>query len=410
MRAREADSAHAWWRLAAAFAISTVGNSGMWIPQTVLPLLQAEFGIGRAGASIPYTVTMVGIGVGTILMGRLADRYGVFLPLLSAALALGLGYAAAGSATSLEQFALAQGVLIAALGCSVTFGPLIADISLWFRRRLGLAVAIAATGNYLSGAIWPPIVQYAADAFGWRAAYYGVGMASVLIIVPLALVFRTRPPESPRVAATAASRAAEARPLGLAPNTLMLLLMVAGVGCCIAMSMPQVHIVAYCADLGYGPARGAEMLSMMLGFGMVSRLASGWIADRIGGLWTLALGVAGQFVALALFLPFNGLASLYAISIFFGLVQGGIVSTYPVIVREHFEPRGIATRVSLVFTATLAGMAIGGWASGAIFDLTGSYRWAFAHGMAWNLVNLAIIGWLIARTRGLEARRTAMAQ
>jgi len=187
------------------------------------------------------------------------------------------------------------------------------------------------------------------------------------------------------------------RPLGLSPNALTVLLSIAGVGCCVAMSMPQVHIVAYCGDLGYGVQRGAEMLSVMLGFGIVSRLAFGWISDRIGGLRTLLLGSALQGIALALFLPFDGLVSLYVVSALFGLFQGGLVPAYPIIVREFFPPREAGTRVAIVLMATLFGMALGGWLSGAIFDATGSYRAAFWNGIGWNLLNMSIAFWLLRR-------------
>ena len=160
------------------------------------------------------------------------------------------------------------------------------------------------------------------------------------------------------------------RPFGLTPLAAQVMLCIAGLACCVAMSMPQVHIVAYCGDLGYGPARGAEMLSLMLACGIVSRLLSGWICDHIGGLRTLLLGSALQGVALLLFLPFNGLASLYVISALFGLFQGGIVPSYAIIVREHFEPREAGARVGTVIMFTLFGMALGGWMSGEIFDLT----------------------------------------
>src|SRR5688500_9031277 len=183
----------------------------------------------------------------------------------------------------------------------------------------------------------------------------------------------------------AQARTFSERPLGLTPNALMILLAIAGVACCVAMSMPQVHIVAYCGDLGYGAVRGAEMLSLMLGFGIVSRLASGWICDRIGGLRTLLLGSALQGVALLMFLPSDRLAALYVVSALFGLFQGGIVPSYAIIVREYFSPREAGARVGTVLMATLFGMALGGWMSGAIFDLTGSYKAAFVNGIAWNL-------------------------
>jgi MFS family permease len=164
--------------------------------------------------------------------------------------------------------------------------------------------------------------------------------------------------------------------------------------------MPQVHIVAYCGDLGYGVARGAEMLSLMLGFGIFSRIASGFIADRIGGVATLLLGSTLQGVALLLYLFFDGLASLYVISALFGLFQGGIVAMYAIIIRDYFPPQEAGTRLGIVLMATLLGMALGGWMSGALFDFTGSYRAAFVNGLIWNLLNVSIAVWLLMRTVG----------
>jgi MFS family permease len=169
--------------------------------------------------------------------------------------------------------------------------------------------------------------------------------------------------------------------------------------------MPQVHLVAYCGELGFGPARGAEMLSVMLGFGIVSRLATGLIADRVGGVATLLMGSTLQGVALLLYLFFDGLTSLYVISALFGLFQGGIVPSYAIIIREYFPPREAGTRIGLVIMATLFGMALGGWMSGAIFDYAGSYHAAFANGLAWNLLNVTIATWLLFRS----GRRMAFA-
>jgi len=217
----------------------------------------------------------------------------------------------------------------------------------------------------------------------------------------MSLLVRRRPPaHAPVVAGTAQGMMLR----GISHSRLMVLLCIAGVMCCVAMSMPQVHIVAYCGDLGYGVARGAEMLTLMFGFGVVSRLATGWIADRIGGLWTLLLGSVLQGLALVLYFIFDGLTSLYVVSALFGLFQGGIIPSYAIIVREYFPAREAGTRVGIVLMMTILGMALGGWMSGAIFDLTGSYRAAFANGVAWNLVNLAIAILLLVRSRPAAAR------
>jgi MFS family permease len=367
----------------------------MWSYMVALPTLQAEFGVARADASLPFTFVMIGFAAGGVLMGQLADRFGVAVPLGIGTLALTAGYVAVGWSQNLWQLTLAHGLLIG-FGCSASFGPLIADVSHWFVRRRGIAVSLAAAGNYVAGTIWPPVVQHFIASFGWRATHTGIGLFCLITMLPLVFALRRRIEVHHTEAAlqSATCRAAE---LPFSPQTLQVLLCFAGVACCVAMSMPQVHIVAYCGDLGYGVARGAEMLSLMLGFGFVSRITSGFIADRIGGLRTLLLGSVLQGIALFLYLWFDGLVSLYIISALFGLFQGGIVPSYAIIVREFFSPREAGTRVGIVLMATLIGMALGGWLSGAIFDLTGSYRAAFLNGLGWNLLNMAISMWLLMR-------------
>ncbi|MEM9241016.1 MAG: MFS transporter [Pseudomonadota bacterium] len=388
------DSRAAWWRLAVSLVLATIGGVGLWSTVVVLPLIEREFGVDRGGASLPYTATMVGFAFGGVFMGRLADRFGIMRPVMLGAVILGLGYIAAAHATSYWMFVAIQAVLIGALGSSVTFGPMVADVSFWFRRHRGIAVAIAASGNYLAGAVWPPVLESAIAVWGWRDTYAVTGVFVMLTMIPLALFLRLRadldaqnPPNAAILART-----------NLTPRTVKMLLLLAGVACCVAMSMPQVHIVAYCLDLGYGPARGAEMLSVMLGLGIVSRIGSGFIADRIGGLKTLILGSSLQGLALFFFLPFDGLVSLYLISALFGISQGGIVPSYSLIVRDVFPAREASRLVSLVLMATVMGMALGGSMSGEIYDLTGSYVAAFLNGIAWNALNLGIAVFLLIGT------------
>ena len=391
------ESPYAWQRLAVSLALSTIGGVGLWSSVVALPAVQADFGVARGEASLPYTLTMIGFGASSILLGRLADRFGIMMPVLAGAVAMALGYAAAAASPSLWLYALAQGLLIGA-GSAATFAPLLAHVSLWFSRRRGIAVAIFASGNYLAGTVWPPIVQHFIESAGWRQTSFGIGLFCLATMLPLALLLRRPPPivelemSGSRGASTSAVHS-----IALSSGTLQTLLVVAGLCCCVAMSMPQVHLVAYCSDLGYGPARGAEMLSLMLACGIVSRVSFGFICDRIGGLRTLLLGSTLQGVALLFYLPFDGLASLYVVSALFGLFQGGIVPSYAIIVREYFPPREAGARVGAVITATLFGMALGGWMSGAIFDLTGSYKAAFANGIAFNLANVSIALFLLRR-------------
>ena len=453
-----ADSPAAWLRLLASVALMVLGGCGMYVVVVVLPTVQAEFGVARGEASLPYTLTMVGFGIGSMLMGKITDRYGIMVAMFLGVVGLSVGFVLAGMSSNLLQFALIHGLLIGMLGSSATFAPLIADTSLWFDRRRGIAVAICAAGNYVGGTIWPPVVQHFVESVGWRQTYFGIGIfcfvddaaarAAPAAAAPGARISAAkdrRPGRRRRrtgartgarksgcdaagasgatgvsasagcrcrcigasglAAVSAAGSAPTSRPLGFSPGMLQVLLCIAGVACCVAMSMPQVHIVAYCSDLGYGAARGAQMLSLMLGFGIVSRLASGLICDRIGGLRTLLLGSVLQTIALVMFLPFDGLVSLYLVSALFGLFQGGIVPSYAIIVRELYSPREAGTRVGAVLTATMLGMALGGWMSGAIFDLTGSYDAAFLNGIAWNLLNVGIVLWLMHRSGILRFRR-----
>ncbi|MEX0591534.1 MAG: MFS transporter [Xanthobacteraceae bacterium] len=390
-------------RLGTALLLGTIGSVGMWSVVVALPAVQADFGVARADATLPYTLAMIGFGGGGIVMGRLADRFGIMAPLVLGAFALAVGYLAAGASPTLWAFALAH--LLVGFGSSATFGPMLADISYWFTARRGIAVAIVASGNYLAGTVWPPVVQHFISTAGWRPTHIGIGLFCIAATLPLVLVMRRRAPVQEIVSGTTFAAGSKGAQLGISPNALQVLLCIAGLSCCVAMSMPQVHIVAYCGDLGYGVARGAEMLSLMLGLGILSRIASGFIADRIGGVATLLVGSTLQGVALFLYLWFDGLTSLYVISGLFGLFQGGIVPMYAIIVREYFPAQEAGTRLGIVLLATLIGMAFGGWMSGLIFDLTGSYQAAFANGLLWNLLNVSVATWLLLR----GGRRLAVA-
>lgn len=393
------DSRYALRRLIISLLAMLMGSSSMFVVAVVLPQVQAEFGVSRADVSLPYTLLMIGFGVGGIYMGRLVDRYGVTVALWLGSIGILIGFVWAGLSTNIYTFALAHGVFLGLFGISATFAPLVADTSLWWNKRRGIAVAVCASGNYLAGAIWPGLANWGIATSGWRETYIVMGVVCSVGVALLAWFLRQRPPRVEPAAPTTTTPFSTQRPFGLTKTQAQTLLIIAGLACCVAMAMPQVHIVAYCVDLGYGPARGAEMLSLMLACGVISRLISGVICDKIGGVRTLILGSALQGVALLMFLPFNGLVSLYIISAVFGLFQGGIVPSYAIIIREHFPLAETGRRVGAVIMATMLGMALGGWLSGKLFDLTGSYQTAMLNGLAWNALNLAIAVWLLWRLK-----------
>ncbi|OYU49560.1 MAG: MFS transporter [Rhizobiales bacterium PAR1] len=389
------DSPYAWLRLWMALLCSTIAGVGMWAIIVVLPAVQTEFGILRGEASLPYTAMMLGFAFGTIVLGRMADRTGIVAPILIAGVTIGLGFVLAGLSPNIYLFSAAHGFLIG-VGTGTSFAPMMADISHWFVRNRGVAVVIVAAGNYLAGTVWPMAIKFALPVYGWRTTYIVIGIVVAVTMVPLAFFFRRRPSQKTMEAADAAAEIARAD-LGMSPALLQFLLVVAGFACCVAMSMPQVHLVAYCGDLGYGVARGAEMLSLMLFLGIFSRIGSGIVADKIGGAATLLIGSIMQGTALVLYLFFDGLTSLYVISGVFGLFQGGIVPMYAVICREFLPPREAGGRIGFVISATIFGMAFGGWISGAIYDWTQSYRLAFFNGVLWNAINLSVVTWLLWR-------------
>ncbi|MEY9142103.1 MFS transporter [Bradyrhizobium elkanii] len=389
------DSAAAWRRLLIVLAIATVGSVGQWSVVIVLPQVQAAFGGTRGAVSLAYTLTTIGFALGGVVTGRLTDRLGIVPAMVAGIALLLIGYIGAGFSTALWQFIAAQ--LVIGLGASSTFAPLMAEASHWFVRRRGIAVGIAGSGYYLSGALWPPIIERGIVHYGWQTTLIGISIFCAIAMTALVLVLRSS------IGGTQnRSISAETRPsvdLNLSPNVLTGILSVASFCCCMAMAIPQVHIVSYCGDLGYGVARGAEMLSLMLALGVISRIGSGFIADRIGGLGTLLTGSMAQACALTMYLFVDGLTSLYVVSGLFGLFQGGIVSSYAIIVRETMPAKEAAMRVGTVIMVSLLGMSAGGWISGVIFDMFVSYRAAFLNGILWNLVNIGIVLLLLTRSR-----------
>src|SRR3981081_312810 len=389
------DSRQAWVRLVLAVIIGSIGSVGVWAGVWWRPVCEAEFGASRGAVSLAFTLTMLGFGLGGVATGKITDRFGIVAAMGLSISFLGLAYVLAGLSTTLWQFILVP-VLIG-LGTSATFAPLMAEASHWFERYRGLAVTIVASGNYVGGTIWSPVVNWGVQSAGWRTTHIAVGIFCAVSMTLVLVLLRAQ------IGGATARDHDNAPPpridLRLSTNTLTALLCIASISCCVAMAMPQVHIVAYCGDLGYGVARGAEMLSLMMAFGVVSRIGSGFLADKIGGIRTLLIGSVAQGFALLFYLFFDGLTSLYIISAIFGLFQGGIVPSYAIIVRESMPASEAATRAGIVILASVGGMSFGGWVSGVIFDATGSYGAAFLNGLAWNALNITIMVSLLIRAR-----------
>jgi len=391
----QTDSIYSWRRAFYSILIGIVTNASLWTSVTLMPSLQSEFGLTRTEASYPYIAIMVGYLVGAPMLGRWSDRYGVSNILLVGSLLASLGYVVGGLTQSFWLFLLTQ--LFIGLGAAVGVAPLTADISHWFRKRRGLAVSVVSCAGYFSGAFWTTVIANVLHGGDWRDVHMLIGGA-LWLVVPLSFLVRRRVPtyildEADRHSAN------KAKYSGLSPTAIKWILAVAGISCCIAMAIPQVHIVALCQDLGLTVSQGSELLSMMLLGGIISRLVSGVVIDMVGPVKILLVGSFLQMLALGLYIPADGLASLQVVSVVFGLAQGGILPSYPLIVREYLPARSAGAVIGFVFTATIFGMAFGGWLSGWIYDQTGSYFVAFLNGIGWNVVNIVLIGLLALRMR-----------
>ena len=392
-----------WITASISLAILTVAFGSPWVAIVALKLIAAETGGARSVPAFASSLAWFGSGIGGIAMGWLADRYGVRLIVLVGATMIAIGLAIA----SLGQDLLGQanalyigyGLFVGLTGIAGLNAPLYVYVSRWFDRRRGSALALIAGGQYLAGAIWPPILERAIAAYGWRNTMLVFGICEFVLIVPLAVIFLKRPPE---VIVPPSTHADAERPtvLGWPPNLVFGLLMVAASCCCVPMAMPQTHLVALCSDLGIVPARGAIMLSLLLGIAFFSRQMWGYISDKIGGLTTVLIGSAWQFCAIIAFSLTQNEAGLFTVSALFGLGFAGIIPAYVLAARELFPAHEAGWRVPTLLGCTGLGMAFGGWFAGLLYDRFGYYAVAFETGLVFNAVNIIIIGLLVTR-RGI---------
>ncbi|MDB2387882.1 MFS transporter [Alphaproteobacteria bacterium] len=390
----EQDSQQAWFRLAIIFAMSVIGTAGMWSVVIILPNIQNEFTLGRAASTYPYVATMFGYGFGNVIIGRMLDKIGIKKPIIFALSLLVTSYVLSFFAKNVFWLSTIQFFL--GFSAAAFFGPMMADISNYFYKRKGLAVSLVASGQHLCGAIWPFVIKDFIIEGDWRNAHLFIALVCSILIPILFYFLGNKVPKmnNEQKLTTQDEDINSKVNLSISNRQIQILLMIAGVLCCVAMSMPQVHIVPLCIDNGYGLAVGTEILSFMLFAAVASRVIFGFLSDKIGPIQTLILGSSLQAISLTMFLPFNSQLSLYIVAICFGLSQGGIVPIYAVIISKFLPSNEVAERVGWLIFATIIGMSLGGWLSGEIYDFTNSYRLAFINGIFWNIMNLCIMIYL----------------
>ncbi|MEM7251412.1 MAG: MFS transporter [Pseudomonadota bacterium] len=385
--------------LGTSLCLMIIGTGSVYLLVVALKPISTEFGWPRSDLSIAYAAQYFGAGVGGIAMGFWLDRSGMAKPALLGAIMIGLGGVATSFADAAWHFWLIYGLMMGLFGRATLFSPLMANITRWFGPRRAFAVGILGSGQALAGGLWPPIFQYGIETYGWRSTSLWYGVLVLAVMVPLTVVFRRRLPEQPS-APGGKSSSSTYRTI-LSEPTLLIVLCSAIVGCCVAMSLPLAHMVAHVSDLGYAPARGAEMLSLaLLTAALSSMVGLGALTSRFGGLGALLTFSTVQTFALGLLLVFDDLAALYVVAIIFGLGYGGILPSYPVIVREYLPGQTAGSRTAIVVFFGSLGMAIGSWLGGLAHDLTGAYGPAFAVGIGFNCFNLLVITAVFRRARG----------
>jgi MFS family permease len=400
------ESRASWIAAAIVLGLLSISYGSPLLGVVGLKPITEDLGSTRQLVALASALTWLGTGIGGIVMGQVAERFGIRRTVIFGAsmIALGLVVSASGNIWTLL---IGNSVLVGFLGNGALYPPLLVYVTRWFDRRRGTALALISSGQYIAGMVWPSVFERAISAYGWRATM--VAFAGVVVaIVPIAAMFLQRTPEAP--GAFGFGAAGQRRTvLGMRPNLVLALVCTAGFFCCVPMAIPQGHLVAFCSDVGIPAAQGAAMLSVLQGSAFVSRMLWGWMADRVGGLKTVLVGSACQAAAVAAFMTTQDEAGLFAISAAYGLGFSGIIPAYIVAVRELYPSREASWRVPSVLFVSMAGMAFGGWLAGALYDHFGFYTPAFAIGLMFNLANLAVVGFLVLRqrrSRGLPALAT----
>jgi MFS family permease len=399
------DGREAWQVTIAALVIASVALGAPYIVTVALRPIAEDLGGFRSVPSGASSLALLGTGVGGLAMGWVAERIGVRLTVMFGA-AMVLAGLALSSGGQVWQLYVGHGLLIGFLGNGAINAPLYVYVTRWFERRRGTALALIASGQYLAGAFWPPLFERAMAAYGWRMTMLAFGVLVAVVVVPLALIFLTPAPVPPRGVGTAdgASRKS-GLVLGLKPNVTFSLLAGAAFICCIPMAMPSAHLIALCGDLGMAPARGALMLSVLLICAFISRQFWGWLSDKIGALMTLIIGSGAQAAATVGFIFTQDEAGLFAVAAAFGLGFAGLIPAYILAARQYFPAHEASWRVPTVLLTGMSGMAAGSWMGGVIYDYFGFYAPAFTTGLAFNLVNFAVISFLLLQSRRMQGAR-----
>jgi MFS family permease len=395
---RSIETRTSWVVASVSLILLGLSFGGPWITAVGLKEITFDTGGARQVPSLAVSLAFFGAAVGGLLMGRLANSYGIRWTVITGATMIALGLVISAGGTPWQLY-IGHGLFMGLLGNAGLNAPLFVYVSRWFDRRRGSALALISSGGYLAGFIWPTIFERAIANFGWRWTMIGFAIFQAVVIIPLAIVFLRPPPEAPAETAAHAGRGGKRKVFGWNGNLVFAMIAFAAFLCCVTMSMPQQHLVAFCSDLGISATVGAAMLSVLLGMGFFSRQAWGWVSDRIGGLLTALFSSILQCVAVSGFLFTQDVTGLFAVSVAFGLGFSALIPAYVLTIRECYPLSEAHWRVPTLLLLSGSGMATGGWLAGYLYDMHGYYAPAFITGVAFNIANMALLFMLVVRQR-----------
>ena len=396
------ETSYGWVVVFASLAVHSISLGAPTILFVALKPIAADLGTVRAVPSMAYSLLMIGTGIGGIAMGRWMDRYGVMQPVLFGSVMICLGALLASHAEGRWSLYIATGVLMGLLGKAAMIAPLVANVTRWFDRRRGLAVALITSGQGLAGAVWPAVVQHFNDLVGWRGTFLYFGVFAAVTMIPAAFLLRPRPPIVVSDRPAGGIEPDERRVLDLPPHVAQIMMWIAVIGCCTAMSVPIVHLVSHVTDQGYTLEQGARVLSVLFVAAFLSRLGFGMLADRIGPVRTLLIGSVSMATMLLVFAFATSYTGLFVAALLFGLGFSGIMPCYPLLIRVLFPVSQLGGRIAAQYMFAAGGMALGGWLGGVIFDLTGSYSPAFLVAFGFNAMNFVVMSFFHLRQTRLK--------
>ena len=393
------------WVIVSASALMLALSMGMIVNGTSVfftPLFE-EFGWQRGAVSLINTSGLVGLAIGGIFMGRIADKTPTRWVVLFGATVIGLCMLGASQANVLWQFYLL--FFVAGFGASALFVPLIANVGNWFKTGAGLALGIASAGQALGQGGMPYVLALLIGALGWRDALMSVGITMLVLLISLAMLIKQPPKISTGLDAgsTDNSLIDGADTTLIPPNTFAVWLGAAAFLCCICMSVPLMHLVPLMQDRGLSLEDAGSVLLVMLTVAIVGRIVFGKLADMIGAIRTYWIASCWQTVLVFFFLQVDTLQGYYIFAIIYGFGYAGVMTGVLIYARVLTPTSKRASVLGIVLFFAYLGHGIGGYQGGYFFDLTGNYTLTYANAAMAGILNLILVGALYFTTNRRRA-------